>query len=150
MTHYESIDPEKVKEIFAKFFAIDKRTGEVRTCSGLECVDCLFRSADSDDSCRVGKMKWLDRPAFDPEKDIDWSKVPVDTPVLVWNSEREAKRYFCQKINRKCFETFVNGSTSWSSFSNDIFRRKEHWPHCKLYRPEDIEKYRKKEAEKAE
>lgn len=92
MTHYESIDPDKVKEIFAKFFAIDKRTGEIRTCSGLGCVDCLFHSVNS---CRVGKMKWLDRPAIDWDKDIDWKKVPVNTPVLVnLNTDEEVRRYF--------------------------------------------------------
>lgn len=147
MTQYESIEPDKVKEIFARSFAVDKRTDKVKACIELDCGNCLFNHADSNAPCRVARMKWLDQPAFDPEEDIDWSKVPVDTPVLVWNSEREAKRYFCQKINRKCFETFVNGSTSWSSFSNDMFSRKEHWPHCKLYRPEDVEKYRKKDTE---
>lgn len=143
MTNYESIEPGKVKNIFARSFAVNRETGEVLKCENLLCDLCLFFGS----RCNEAKLKWLDQPAFDPEKDIDWSKVPFDTPVLVWNSEREAKRYFCQKINRKCFETFVNGSTSWSSFSNDIFRRKEHWPHCKLYRPEDVEKYRKKGTE---
>ena len=148
MTNYESIDPYKVKEIFARSFAVDKRTGEVRTCSGLECVDCLFRSADSDGSCRVEKMKWLDRPAFDPEKDIDWAKVPVDTPVIVWNTGEEYRRYFCEiKRAGSCiFRTFAIGKTSWTAEEAD----RADWEHCKLCRQEDIEKYRKKEAEKAE
>lgn len=144
MTQYESIEPDKVKEIFARSFAIDKRTHAISACNALDCVNCLFYEFCD---CEKVKREWLDQPAFDPEKDIDWERVPIDTPVIVWNSEREAKRYFCQKINRKCFETFVNGSTSWSSFSNDMFSRKEHWPHCKLYRPEDVEKYRKKDTE---
>lgn len=43
------------------------------------------------------KKKWLDQSVFDPEKDIDWSKVPVDTPVLVWSSENyQYKRYFLE------------------------------------------------------
>lgn len=144
MTQYESIEPDKVKEIFAKFFAIDKRTGEIRTCSGLECVDCLFHSVNS---CRVEKMKWLDRPAFDPEKDIDWAKVPVDTPVLVWNrdTETECRRHFYEL---KCaepyiFRTFAAGKTSWTAYECD----RSDWKHCKLYRQEDIEKYRKKGTE---
>lgn len=141
MTQYELIDPGKVKEIFARSFAVDKRTGEVRTCSGLECVDCLFRPADSDDSCRVGKMKWLDRPAFDPEKDIDWSKVPVDTPVIVWNSDSNQNNRYFAGIDGEYFSAYSNGGTSWSSKGNTYY-----WNHCKLYRPEDIEKYRKKET----
>lgn len=145
MTHYESIDPDKVKEIFAKFFAIDKRTGEIRTCSGLGCVDCLFHSVNS---CRVGKMKWLDRPAIDWDKDIDWKKVPVNTPVLVnLNTDEEIRRYFFCKENDDeptTYRTFANGKTSWTAGEKEY----AYWPHCKLYRPEDVEKYRKKEAEK--
>lgn len=78
MTQYESIDPDKVKEIFARFFAVDKRRGEIRTCYGLDCVNCLFYSADSDDSddpddpCCVARMEWLDQPVLDSEKDVDW------------------------------------------------------------------------------
>lgn len=145
MTQYELIESDKVKEIFAKSFAVNKKTGEVLPCENLPCRLCLF--GESGDRCGEERLKWLDQPVVDWNKDIDWSKVPVDTPVLVWNSESEAKRYFCQKISSACFETFAKGATSWSSFSNDIFSRKEHWPHCKLYRPEDVEKYRKKDTE---
>lgn len=140
MTHYESIDPNKVKEVFQKYLAVDKNTNEVKDCGEVICENCLFYESGN---CEKAKGEWLDQPVPDPEKDIDWSKVPVDTPVIVWNSEFIANRYFCQKINSKCFETFVKGSTSWSSSSGEIYNKKEHWPHCKLYRPEDIEKYRK-------
>lgn len=148
MTHYESVDPNKVKEIFARSFAVDKRTGEIRTCSGLDCVNCLFYSADSYDPCRARRMKWLDQPAADPEKDIDWSKVPVDTPVLVWNFEDHLyKRYF-SGIKDERFGTYVGGRTSWSITDNKTDNKIIYWCHCNLYRQEDIEKYRKKEAEK--
>lgn len=141
MTHYESIDPNKVKEIFARSFAIDKKTHEVIACKDLNCVFCLFSSANK--PCIVERTNWLDQPAFDPEKDIDWSKVPVDTPVLVWDSELyPAKRYF-YGVNNGCFGTYRNGCTSWSSTTGDCY----YWKHCKLYRPEDVEKYRKKDTE---
>lgn len=141
MTNYESIEPDKVKNIFAGSFAIHKETGKVFRCENLLCDLCLFYGSE----CGKARLKWLDQPVVDWDEDINWKTVPVDTPVIVWNSESEVKRYFCQKISGACFETFAKGSTLWSSFSNDIFSRKEHWPHCKLYRPEDIEKYRKKE-----
>ena len=141
MTNYESVDPEKVKEIFAKYFAIDKRTGEIRTCSGLHCVNCLFYSADSDDPCRARRMKWIDQPAFDPEKDIDWAKVPVDTPVIVWSSGNCTYNRYFSGIKDGRFGTYADGLTSWSSITGSIV----YWPHCNLYRPEDVEKYRKKE-----
>lgn len=148
MTHYESVDPNKVKEIFARSFAVDKRTGEIRTCNGLDCVNCLFYSADSYDPCRARRMKWLDQPVLDSEKDIDWSKVPVDTPVIVWNTGEEYRRYFCEikRAGSRIFRTFAIGKTSWTAEEVD----RADWEHCKLCRQEDIEKYRKKEAEKAE
>lgn len=143
MTRYESIEPDKVKEIFVRVFAVDKMTGEIRTCYGLDCVNCLFYSADSDDPCRERKMKWLDQSAFDPEKDINWEKVPVDTPVLVSDTEGcSYKRYF-SGIKNGLFSAYSDGRTSWSSTTGNIC----YWTHCKLYRPEDVEKYRKKDTE---
>lgn len=144
MTNWESIDPDKVKKIFARSFATDKRTHAIRLCNVTDCADCLFHEFDN---CKKAKDEWLDQPVLDPETDIDWKRVPIDTPVIVWNSEFVANRYFCQKINSTCFETFIKGSTSWSSSSSEIYNKKEHWPHCKLYRPEDVEKYRKKGSE---
>lgn len=146
MTHYESIDPYKVKDIFAGSFAVNKETGKVLKCENLPCRLCLF--CESGNRCGEARIKWLDQPAFDPEKDIDWAKVPVDTPVIVWNVAEKCKRYFSKKLYDAGFdfETFANGKTSWTADGCEY----EGWPHCNLYRPEDIEKYRKKEAEKAE
>ena len=140
MTHYESIDPDKVKEIFARSFAVDKKTGEVLKCANLACRLCLFY----ENRCDEARLKWLDQPAFDPEKDIDWLEVPVDTPVIVWNVAEKCKRYFSKKLYHAGFdfETFANGKTSWTADGCEY----EGWHHCNLYRPEAIEKYRKKEA----
>ncbi len=143
MTHYESIDPDKVKEIFTKSFAINKGTGEVVKCSNLPCKLCLFYGS----GCGEEKLKWLDQPVFDWDKDIDWEKVPVDTPVLVnQNTDVEVRRHFCKKNDDEptTFRTFANGKTSWTADKEEY----ADWKQCKLYRPEDVEKYRKKEAEK--
>lgn len=139
MTNYESVEPDKVKDIFSKSFAVNKETGEVLKCTNLPCRLCLF----SESGCDEERLKWLDQPVFNFDKDIDWEKVPVDTPVLVWNLEDcSYKRYFSGiKDGRFC--TYSDGRTSWSSITGNIC----HWNHCKLYRPEDIEKYRKKDTE---
>ena len=143
MTRYESIEPDKVKKIFARSFAVDKRTGNVKACIESDCGNCLFYHANSDVPCRVARMKWLDQPAFDPEKDIDWSKVPVDTPVLVWSSGNCTYNRYFSGIKDGRFGTYADGLTSWSSITGNIV----YWPHCNLYRPEDVEKYRKKDTE---
>lgn len=142
MTQYESIDPKKVKDVFARSFAIDKNTNEINICHKIHCDNCIFGG-----DCLEARRIWLDQPAFDPEKDIDWAKVPVDTPVIVWNKGEEYRRYFCEiKRAGSCiFRTFAIGKTSWTAEEAD----RADWEHCKLYRPEDVEKYRKKEAEKA-
>lgn len=137
MTNYESIEPDSVKEVFARSFAVDKKTGKVKTCSKWDCVNCLFYESND---CIKAREDWLDRPVFDPEKDIDWAKVPVDTPVIVWNTDEEYRRYF-SGIKDGRFSAYPDGRTSWSSIIGNI----RYWNHCKLYRSEDIEKYRKKE-----
>ena len=138
MTNYESFEPDSVKEVFARSFAVDKRTGKVKTCSKWDCVNCLFYESND---CIKAREDWLDQPALDPEKDIDWSKVPVDTPVIVWNTDEEYRRYF-SGIKDGRFSAYADGRTSWSSITGNI----RHWNHCKLYLPEDVEKYRKKET----
>lgn len=142
MTNYESIDPKDIRTVFQKYFAIDKDANEIKNCRDVICANCLFYMSDD---CMKAKNEWLDQPVFDPEKDIDWAKVPVDTPVIVWNTGEEYRRYFCEiKRAGSCiFRTFAIGKTSWSAEEAD----RADWEHCKLYRPEDIEKYRKKGTE---
>ena len=143
MTNYESVEPDKVKDIFAEAFAVNKETGEVLKCFKLPCRLCLFRG----NRCGDARRKWLDQPVVDWDEDIDWEKVPVDTPVIVWNSDNcsdncSYNRYF-SGIKNGCFGTYADGRTSWSSITGQIC----YWYHCKLYRPEDVEKYRKKDTE---
>lgn len=65
------------------------------------------------------------------EKEIDWAKVPIDTPVLVSdeNCENPLKRYFafyipdCEKWN---FATWDNGDKSKEQYSCTV------WKFCKL------------------
>lgn len=143
MTNYESVEPDKVKDIFAEAFAVNKETGEVLKCFKLPCRLCLFRG----NGCGDARRKWLDQPAFDPEKDIDWAKVPVDTPVLVWNLKDHLYKGYFSGIKDERFGTYVGGCTSWSITDNKTNNKIIYWCHCNLYRPEDIEKYRKKDAE---
>mgnify|MGYP006928570824 FL=1 len=72
-----------------------------------------------------GKMIWnIDQ--------IDWSKVPIDTKVLVKNSENREwdRRYFAGFINGEV-TTFSNGMTSWSTSrpNNPIL---VSWKYAKL------------------
>lgn len=60
-------------------------------------------------------------------KEIDWTKVPVDTKVLVRDSKDGEwyKRYFAEYEDGR-FYVFNNGGTSWS------ISGKTSWGECKL------------------
>ena len=58
---------------------------------------------------------------------VDWSKVKVDTPILVRNNGCVwTKRYFAEYKNGKV-RTYHNGATSWSSDG-----RMGSWDYAKL------------------
>lgn len=61
---------------------------------------------------------------------VDWSKVPVDTPILVSDEKHEdwVKRYFAFFENGKVY-AWVAGATSWSADNN---RDASHWEIAKL------------------
>lgn len=68
------------------------------------------------------------------ETKVDWSKVPVDTPVLVsGNGVDWFKRYFAKTINGEV-RTWTKGATSWSTYDdNDV----SLWKYAKLAESED-------------
>ena len=97
--------------------AFNKNTKEATACQRLNCKDCLFfRSADGC-YCAIKAMKWLVSEYKEPvEPEIDWSKVPVDTPVLVSDDGVNwERRYFVRKPAEAMFGVYSNGATSWSA-----------------------------------
>lgn len=61
---------------------------------------------------------------------VDWSKVAVDTPVLVWdgNGRSKLKRYFAFFKDGKV-HTWGSGATSWSVTNKDYI---SDWEYAKL------------------
>ena len=71
----------------------------------------------------------LDKKEYE-EPSVDWSKVPVDTPILVRDHKENAwkKRYFAKYENGIVY-TWCAGTTSWSACgSGDI----TDWKMAKL------------------
>ena len=93
--------------------AVSKATLEPTACRGLECRDCLLYARGFDD-CRDKVGKWANSEYVEPP--IDWSKVAVDTPILVNDSNDHGwvKRYFAKYENGSVF-AWNGGKTSWSS-----------------------------------
>ena len=59
---------------------------------------------------------WLDEECVEPvEPEVDWSKVAIDTPILVKEADADPwlKRYFAQYKGGRIY-AWLNGATSWS------------------------------------
>ena len=83
-------------------------------CSGDSCDDCDFKN--SKNGCYIyGCSEWLFLEYEEPE--VDWSKVKVDTPILVKyfeTSNKWFKRYFAKYENGKVY-AWDDGMTSWTA-----------------------------------
>lgn len=92
--------------------AVNKVTSEPIACHGTACEECLFNFND-DEFCRDRRKKWANSEYVEPP--VDWSKVAVDTPILVRdNANLEwTKRYFAKYENGIVY-AWSNGATSWS------------------------------------
>lgn len=92
--------------------AVNKTTLEPIACYELECEDCLFNTHSY---VYYGDKteKWANSEYVEPP--IDWSKVAVDTPILVRDNifSKWVKRYFAKYENGRVY-VWNNGSTSWS------------------------------------
>lgn len=88
------------------------------------------------DTCHRLFSVWLLNEYKEPEKpEVDWSKVAVDTPILVRSSENEEwyKRYFARYENETIY-AWVSGRTSWSSIDDDDVYA---WKYVKLAEREE-------------
>ena len=66
--------------------AIDKNNMKPVPCKDITCECCYLRlkiGSRCDDACK----EWCESEYVEPQ--IDWSKVPVDTPIQVRNSEKK-------------------------------------------------------------
>ncbi len=103
---------------------------KVVSCKPSRCTECAFRTAII---CSFAVEKWANREYVEPP--VDWSKVAVDTPILVRDSEEEAwrKRHFAKYENGIVY-AWSAGSTSWSaSASSNI----AGWKMAKLAESEE-------------
>ena len=96
------------------------KNGEPETCRDLTCEDCDFYKPKSD-SCERSKhtfLEWLNSEYVEPP--VDWSKVEVDTPILVKDYKEDTweRRYFAKYENGKVY-TWLGGATSWSTSGTD-------------------------------
>ena len=89
-------------------------------CCGIGCERCAMLT-----------VLWLDEEYEEPE--VDWSKVKIDTPILVRNFKDNHwyKRYFAKFADGKVY-AWRNGRTSWNSTIEH-----EDWKYAKLAEQEE-------------
>lgn len=87
-------------------------------------------------------IRWVDEEPLDITKElgiIDWTKVPKDTKVLVWDEEdaRKEKRYFSHYVASDThfpFKVYYGGATSWSTTIETV-----GYQCCELFNEEEEE-----------
>lgn len=104
--------------------------GKPCMCQETKCNMCELRSVES---CCVDRTdNWLFSEYKEPE--VDWSKVKVDTPILVsedakgWN-----KRYFAKFTNGIVY-AWKYGATSWTANNEYAV---SSWKYAKLAESEE-------------
>ena len=129
----------------------EKYADEIREYKGTHfCRDFIEQHIlKSDDCYNVGcarckmlQMIWLMEEYEEPkEPEIDWSKVEVDTPILVKFVEDEEweERHFAKYENGKVY-AWSDGCTSWSTRGHMVA-----WKYAKL--AEDKKEYEESEVD---
>lgn len=104
--------------------------GKPRKCKGLSCHDCDFVNSCAD--CENQIEKWANSEYVEPP--VDWSKVPVDTPILVKPREESEwiERHFAKFENGEVY-VWDNGTTSWTADPEYI----THWGYARLPESEE-------------
>ena len=115
--------------ILESVVAVNKESQRVVKCEEINCSECLFRNLAGD--CEANARDWL---KSEHVEQVDWSKVKVDTPILVRESESGnwVKRHFDKFADGKVY-AWVNGGTSWTR-TNDAVRA---WEFAKLAESEE-------------
>lgn len=102
-----------------------KVKGKLNVCESIFCIDCDYSGVPE---CYDEVKDWLFSEYEEPE--VDWSKVKVDTPILVRDILKSEwiKRYFAKYENGRVY-VWKEGKTSWSAVNeHDV----NSWKYAKL------------------
>lgn len=135
MTNYE-----KYKDEIDKIWNEGKVISVTEDCKVTSCDkissynECIFN-----EECDLKSQKWLVSEYKDPAEDVDWSKVPVDTPVLVrdYETDKWMPRYFAGINEDGNVIVFDSGATSWSDDGKNFTLS---WEYAKLANPDGLKK----------
>lgn len=112
---------EEIIEIACNGGNIAVVNGKLENCRKTQCNECNFNGGTIRD-CEIKTRKWANSEYVEPiEPQVDWSRVPVDTPILVRDSELFAwsKEHFA-KYEDETVYTWDYGKTSWSTYDGKM------------------------------
>lgn len=100
---------EKILDIACAGSPISVKKGVPCKCEAM-CDECDLNYGEW---CEKNIAKWCNSEYIEPA--IDWSKVPVDTPIWVRNLEKDKwyRRHFAKYEDGKVYAFRISG-TSWS------------------------------------
>lgn len=107
-----------------------KVDGKITECGRTDCDECDFGDSFI---CMAKAMEWANSEYVEPP--VDWSKVAVDTPILVRDHENceWTRRHFAKIKNGTVF-AWRGGTTSWSEDDEETIP----WKYAKLAESEDV------------
>ena len=130
MLNIEKYKDELIGMGVLKIQDISVRKGKLEKCNMRRCTSC---DLSVNFSCQKQAKKWLFSEYKEPE--VDWSKVKVDTPILVKDILKSEwiKRYFAKYENGRVY-VWKEGKTSWSAVNeHDV----TSWKYAKLAESEE-------------
>ena len=88
-----------------------KVKGKLNVCESIFCIDCDYSGVPE---CYDEVKDWLFSEYEEPE--VDWSKVKVDTPILVRNDGNSSwtRGYFAGYVHETVY-AWKYGKTSWTA-----------------------------------
>jgi hypothetical protein len=124
MTNYEHYKEQIDKIVrMGRMVAVEEKTGKVTSCNQITCSQCKFYLC-SVGNCDAVAIAWADAEYI--EQEVDWSKVAVDTPILV---SIDNVQWYCRhfaKYENGLFYVWDDGRTSYTT------NTKSTWKYAKL------------------
>lgn len=129
MKNYEKY-ADKIKEYNGDSICTDFIEPYILKSINAECINT------SCPKCHLYRTIWLLEDYKEPEEpEVDWSKVEVDTPILVRDNENAEwiRRHFAKYENGDVY-AWRDAYTSWTtSYTDDVTR----WKYAKLAESEE-------------
>ena len=127
---------EKYKEMLINMEIIDVNKLAVVNDKPVKCTD-LYKCDECDFGGKKGYEPYVEEWLFSEykEPEVDWSKVKIDTPILVKDILKSEwiKRYFAKYENGRVY-VWKEGKTSWSAVNeHDV----NSWKYAKFAESEE-------------